>query len=87
MAYEAPYLGKGWGKKRTTYAGMLSAADEGIGNVTAALRASEALLGRDRGSGCASRVTGSRHRMRTPTPTTEQRGESIPLPSTGHDSR
>ena len=37
--YAAPYAGKAWSNKRKTYAGMLSAADEALGNVTRALRA------------------------------------------------
>jgi len=39
-SYKAPYANRtDWNEKRKTYAGMLRAADEGIGNVTAALKA------------------------------------------------
>ena len=38
-SYKKPYEGKGWDERRVTYAGMLSAADEGLGNVTRALKA------------------------------------------------
>eukprot|EP01052_Picozoa_sp_SAG31_P004953 SAG31_NODE_211_length_20274_cov_40.333482_21_plen_250_part_00 len=35
--YKEPYVGRVFDKKRITFGGMLSAADEGIGNVTRAL--------------------------------------------------